>query len=177
MKENGKTKTTNGERRVGRKVETGRNPKKKPESGSIENSSKKENNRKGSKEITPKIYVGLTIAGVRIMPMLISAVIVITTILSYFDLYYPFFNMFFSAGYMSLLCLWILSKTYRFCLYHRLFIYHAATFQTITWIDTKHPFPLEDIQFVAGILIMSAVFFAGALWAHMKYGDREAPKR
>lgn len=158
----GKTKTTEHKNRFERKESTKR--------ASTSKGNRKSEN--GKKELISKLYTKLTIGGIRIMPICISLAIVIATILSYWDLYYPVFDMFFGVSYISLLSLWILSKTYRFCLYHRMFIYHAATFNTVTWYNQVHPFNADDAQVVAGYLILSTAFFIAALWAHMKYGDR-----
>lgn len=169
MKKNGtETKAPNRESRVkSKQTQT-------PKGG---NSKGKSRGKGKEKEIVPKLYASLTIIGVRLAPMLISLTMVLTTILSIFDLYYPFFDAFFGMSYIGLACLYVLSKTYRFCLYHRLFIYHAAFFNTIIYADEIKPIPIEPFDFLVGLLVMSAVFFAGALWAHMKYGDREAPKK
>lgn len=146
-------------------------------SGNSESNRKREVKRK-DKEITPKIYVGLTIAGVRIMPILISLVMIVNTILqSCFNVNSLSLSMFFGVSYTSLIALWILSKTYRFCVYHRLFIYHSAIYNTVVWYDSTDPICLANFDTVVFLLCMSFVFFAGALWAHIKYGDREAPKK
>lgn len=137
---------------------------------------RRKSGREKSRGIVPKLYAGLTIAGIRIMPILISLAMVVDTILqSYFGVDDITLSMFFGVSYTSLASLWILSKTYRFCLYHRLFIYHATLFNTVAWYDYEHPISLRHFDTVVLLLVMSGIFFAGALWAHMKYGDRKAP--
>lgn len=131
--------------------------------------------RTSEKPLMDKLLVSLTIAGIRIAPMLISFIMVLTTVLSYWDLYYPWLNWFFGTSYLSMACLYILSKTYRFCAYHRIFIWHAFTYNTVTLYDSYHPFFFDNFKMITALLVMSGIFFAGALWAHMKYGDRKAP--
>lgn len=86
MKKNGtETKAPNRESRV---------KPKQTQTSKGGNSKGKSRGKGKEKEIVPKLYASLTIIGVRLAPMLISFTMVLTTILSIFDLYYPFFDAF-----------------------------------------------------------------------------------
>ena len=121
------------------------------------------------------MYYSLTVFMVRVLPMLYSLAILLNVFLAYFSILPKItiiVNQIFYLGWLGIFALWVYSKTYKFCLYHRLFIYYIVTNQAIMLYDTFVGIKCTDFELFAGYLILAGVFSFAILWAYLKYGDR-----
>jgi len=111
---------------------------------------------------------------VRILPMIYSLVVILFYFSDYFDIKVPYiFDTIFGVNFLELILLWILSKVYKFCIYHRMFIYYLLLNKLLFAYDSTYGFPLSDIGLFRMLLFISGVFLFLTLWLYKKYGDRE----
>lgn len=95
---------------------------------------------------------------VKMIPIIISVLYLLNTILSYYGLHLEVFSM---IGGMSLLpwfMLLVYSKLLQFCFYHRLFLYYILINESMRWYDYKIGFPVSDLNYLFLQLILSGIF-------------------
>ena len=100
---------------------------------------------------------------IKLIPIIISGLIVINTALSYFGVDWEFFSHLVGASFLSILLMYVSSIVFKFCAYHRIFIHYI----TIVWIlnivdwytelfDNRRDFLLL-VVIAAGITIFAAI--------------------
>lgn len=196
MKENGKTKTTNGESRAKCKAKTERNPKRQLENSNASKSiSQKDKDKRRvssgkpmgvkagktvKKEESVSISKALTIIAlfqIRIIPMYLATIIFVGIWASYFydtaSLFYFSINEIYWAAGVTLL--YTLSYLYHFCAYHRMFLHYGVANHLLSVVDTFWTIPLEEAQYFNGLMAFTGVMAAWTLYLYMR--DRHKIKK
>ena len=115
---------------------------------------------------------------VRITPMLIALAMFLNLIFAHFELYQEEFGgklilinaRMFGLGYWLIIGLYISSITYKFCIYHRLFIHYILLNKLITVYDDIYN--ISERTYFIVLLAAAAVLVFLALYLYKKYGDR-----
>lgn len=106
-----------------------------------------------------KILYKIELYLIKIIPIVISALYLLNTILSYYDFHIELISAIAGMSLLPWLFLYISSFVFKFCLYHRLFLYYIAINESIAWYDYKIGFNLNDTQYlylhvsIAGVII------------------------
>lgn len=95
---------------------------------------------------------------IKIIPMVISLLYLLDTILSYFYIDAPIISYLAGTSVLELLFLYLSSIVFRFCAYHRMFI-HYITFNWITNIyDYYIGIPISSKGLFMMYLIITCIF-------------------
>ena len=116
----------------------------------------------------------VTIA-VKLLPLILSLALFLDCIIGFFfpDFDLPLLDHFLSADFLSILLLFILSYTYKFCAYHQAFIWYLLVNRVLCCIDTIFNLPLSNEQIFALYMFISGFFLFLILYLHQKYGTRK----
>ena len=89
----------------------------------------------------------------KVMPMLLAAIYLIYTVLSYYDIVLPALSYIGGLSFIPLLFMYISSYVFRFCSYHRMFLHYIVINDLINLIDYYYTLPISDWELL--ILHMS----------------------
>lgn len=99
----------------------------------------------------------------RYIPILIGFCYMLNTILYFFGIDLMFISVLSGTSILTLMFLIIVSFVFKFCLYHRIFLYYVATIDIINWIDFIYVIPTSTAylltieSILAGITIIIAI--------------------
>ena len=121
----------------------------------------------------------LTVFIIRVLPILYVLAVLLNVNLNYFDVYQTLIRVvdsLFGIGFIGLVALWILSKTYKFCVYHRMFIYFLFINKLVVIYDINFGIKLDDLQLYYLYITMIGITCFAALILYLVYGDRNTKK-
>jgi len=78
---------------------------------------------------------------IKVIPMIISGIYILNTVLSYFDIDLPILS--YIVQYLFIAVTLIASLAFRFCKWHRMFIYYIAVILTLNIIDYHIGIPVS----------------------------------
>ena len=82
-----------------------------------------------------KVLYKICLIMIKAIPMCIAFVYLLNTLISYFDIDLPILSTIGGTSILTLLLLYVLSITFKFCLYHRIFLHYILIENIITYID------------------------------------------
>ena len=91
-----------------------------------------------------KVLYKIELYLIKIIPIIISALYLLNTILSYYDFHIELISAVAGMSLLPWLFLYISSFVFKFCFYHRLFLYYIAINESIAWYDYKIGIPIND---------------------------------
>lgn len=95
---------------------------------------------------------------IKIIPPMISLIFILNIVLSYFNIEAEILSMIGGMSLLPWLFLYISSFVFRFCSYHRMFLYYIAVVETLSWIDYKIGIPVGDKTLLVIHLLIVGVF-------------------
>lgn len=111
-----------------------------------------------------KLFLGF----LKILPMLMAGLFLLNTILSYFDIDWPVISYIASVGLIPWLFIIIASYLFRFCEYHRMFLWYIMFNNIICWIDEEYGLPISDRGFFVLHVAVAGLFLFLVLYFHQK---------
>ena len=102
---------------------------------------------------------------IKYIPMIIALLYLINSVLSYLSLDVELISIVGGVSILTWVFLFISSLVFKFCLYHRLFLYYIAVEELIAWYDYKIGIPLTNVKMfvldmtIAGIFMFLIVYF------------------
>jgi hypothetical protein len=120
----------------------------------------------------------LSILVIRCLPAIL-AIGVMITILSFYLGYtlYTAEVVWIVYYFCQLLGLWILSKTFKFCVYHQLIIYYLFITYGIMNIDIYIGIPISAVVLQRLLLALSGITLIAVIITYLKYGDRKISQK
>lgn len=120
----------------------------------------------------------LSIAVVKYMPIILAACLV-TVLCCYF------FNLAIGSAETTwlifhgcqIVAYLILSKTFRFCIYHRLIIYYVFLVYMAMSFDMYIGLPISNYILYKILLILSGITLIAVIITYLKYGDRKISQK
>ena len=106
---------------------------------------------------------------IKVIPMIISLVFLLNTILSYFYIEVPLLSYIGGISLLPLLFLYISSYVFRFCLYHRLFLHYISLNWILNIIDYYWGIPISDKGLFLLYMVITGVFLFFILYLHQKH--------
>ena len=103
-----------------------------------------------------KVLYKLILYSVKVIPMLISGIYLLNTVLSYCNIDLPLFS--YVVQFLFIGFFYIASYAFRFCAWHRMFIHYITLILILNIIDYHIGIPLSDRNILAAYLIISIVF-------------------
>ena len=100
----------------------------------------------------------------KVMPMLLAAIYLVNTVLSYYDIIIPALSYIGGLSLIPLVFMYVSSYVFRFCSYHRMFLHYIVVNDSINLIDYYYTLPISDWEFlilhmsVAGIILFIILY-------------------
>lgn len=113
-----------------------------------------------------KFLYKLVLYSVKIIPMMISGIYVLNTVLSYCGIDLEIFS--YIVQFLFIGSLYLLSVTFRFCKWHRIFIHYITLILLLNIIDRWWVIPLNDRHLFLMYIIITGMFLFLALWFKIK---------
>ena len=104
---------------------------------------------------------------VKVIPMVISGIYVLNTVLSYFDIDTPILS--YLVQFLFIGGLYILSYVFKFCIYHRLFIHYILITLILNIIDYHFGLPVSDKGVFLLYMIITGIFLFLILYFRQKH--------
>lgn len=110
----------------------------------------------------------LLLVTLKIIPMLLTLVCLLNTVLSYAGIDLVVLSYIGGVSILPLVFLYISSYAFRFCEYHRMFLHYVAVNWILNIYDYYVGIPLSDRNLFAMYLIITCVFLFIILYLYLK---------
>lgn len=110
------------------------------------------------------------------MPMLLAAIYLINTVLSYYDIILPVLSYIGGLSLIPLVFMYISSYVFRFCSYHRMFLHYIVINDLINLVDYYYTLPILDWQLLVLHMSIAGISLFIILYLYVK-SHRKATKR
>lgn len=112
----------------------------------------------------------------KVMPMLLAAIYLINTVLSYYDIVLPALSYIGGLSFIPLLFMYISSYVFRFCSYHRMFLHYIVINDLINLIDYYYTLPISDWELLILHMSIAGISLFIILYLYVK-SNRKYAKR
>lgn len=112
----------------------------------------------------------------KVMPMLLAAIYLINTVLSYYDIILPVLSYIGGLSLIPLVFMYISSYVFRFCSYHRMFLHYIVINDLINLVDYYYTLPILDWQLLVLHMSIAGISLFIILYLYVK-SHRKATKR
>ena len=111
-----------------------------------------------------KLFLGF----LKVLPMIMAGLYLMNTILSYFDIDWTIFSYLTGVGVVPWLFILVASYLFRFCEYHRMFLWYIMVNNIVCWVDEEYEMPISNRSFFILHIIIAGVFLFLVLYYHQK---------
>lgn len=111
-----------------------------------------------------KLFLGF----LKILPMLMAAMYLANTVLSYFYIESREISYFSSLGIIPWAFIMFASYRLHFCEYHRMFLWYILTNNLICWTDERFTLPIDNWNYFILHIIIAGLFLFLVLYFHQK---------
>lgn len=114
---------------------------------------------KEGKYLEKRLYK-LTLAALKIIPMLLAFCAVTNMVLDFFGIDTTVISLFGGISFLPLLFLYLVSFAFRFCVYHRMFLHYILANNLITYYDFYIGIPVSNrTLFVIDLAVVCLFLF------------------
>lgn len=123
-------------------------------------------------ESSRKRLYKLEVLALKLIPMIIATCCLLNTLLSYLNIETEILSYLSGIGLLPALFLYLSSLAFKFCIYHRMFIYYIIINNIVCYIDYKYGIPIPDKGyldlhiFIAGIFLFIILYLKFKLCKH-----------
>lgn len=115
-----------------------------------------------------KTMYKLEVLSVKYIPIIIAGVVLLNSILSYFDIYVTWLDYIAGTSLLTLVPMYISSYVFKFCGYHRMFINYIVAHKLVETIDMYIGIPVTDLMLLFIYLILAGIFAFIIIYWHQK---------
>lgn len=112
----------------------------------------------------------------KVMPMLLAAIYLINTVLSYYDIVLPALSYIGGLSFIPLLFMYISSYVFRFCSYHRMFLHYIVINDSINLIDYYYTLPISDWELLILHMSIAGISLFIILYLYVKSRSKNVKK-
>ena len=112
----------------------------------------------------------------KVMPMLLAAIYLINTVLSYYDIILPVLSYIGGLSFIPLLFMYISSYVFRFCSYHRMFLHYIVINDLINLIDYYYTLPISDWELLILHMSIAGISLFIILYLYVKSYSKNVKK-
>lgn len=80
----------------------------------------------------------------KVLPMLLAAIYLVNTVLSYYDTIIPALSYIGGLSFIPLVFMYVSSYVFRFCSYHRMFLHYIVVNDSVNIVDYYYTLPISD---------------------------------
>lgn len=111
-----------------------------------------------------KLFLGF----LKILPMLMAALYLMNTVLSYFYIESREISYFASLGIIPWAFIMFASYRLHFCEYHRMFLWYILANNLICWTDERFTLPIDNWSYFLIHITIAGIFLFLILYYHQK---------
>lgn len=104
----------------------------------------------------------------KVMPMLLAAIYLVNTVLSYYDIIIPALSYIGGLSFIPLVFMYVSSYVFRFCSYHRMFLHYIVVNDLINLTDYYYTLPISDWEFLILHMSVAGVSLFIILYLYVK---------
>ena len=104
----------------------------------------------------------------KVMPMLIAAIYLINTVLSYYDIILPALSYIGGLSLIPIVFMYLSSYVFKFCSYHRMFLHYIVINDLINLIDYYYTLPISDWQLLVLHMSIAGISLFIILYLYVK---------
>lgn len=112
----------------------------------------------------------------KVMPMLLAAIYLINTVLSYCDIIVPALSYIGSLSFIPLIFMYVSSYVFRFCSYHRMFLHYIVVNDLINLVDYYYTLPISDWELFILHMSIAGVLLFIILYLYVKSNSKNVKK-
>lgn len=112
----------------------------------------------------------------KVMPMLLAAIYLVNTVLSYYDIIIPVLSYIGGLSFIPLVFMYISSYVFRFCSYHRMFLHYIVINDLINLTDYYYTLPISDWELFILHMSIAGVSLFIILYLYVKSHSKNVKK-
>ena len=112
----------------------------------------------------------------KVMPMLLAAIYLVNTVLSYYDIVVLALSYIGGLSFIPLVFMYISSYVFRFCSYHRMFLHYIVINDLINLIDYHYTLPISDWELLILHMSIAGVSLFIILYLYVKGHSKNVKK-
>lgn len=105
---------------------------------------------------------------IKVIPMVLSGIALLNTILSYFYIDVPLLSYLGGVSVLTITFLYLSSYVFKFCAYHRMFIHYITLNWILNIIDYYIGIPLDNKELFMMYMIITGIFLFIVLYLKFK---------
>lgn len=115
-----------------------------------------------------KLSYKCTIVAIKIIPILLATLMFLRSVLTCIEIDVTWLSYICGISLLPLLLLYLVSYTFMFCKYHRMFLHYIVVNDSINYIDYYIGIPLDFHQLLKLHFIIAGIFLFIILYLHQK---------
>ena len=115
-----------------------------------------------------KLLYKVTVIVLKILPMLLAFIILLNSILSYFNIDLIILSYIGGVSLITILFIYIASYTFKFCEYHRIFLHYIVVTWIINIIDLYIGIPINNLEYLCLQMIVARISLFIILYFYLK---------
>ena len=127
---------------------------------------------KEEKSVRSKVTHKVLILVVKYIPMLISILYMLNTVLCWVEIDTPVISNIAGVSLLTWLFLYLSSIVFQFCIYHRMFLYYILATDLINIYDFYLGIPISTVQLLSVHSVIISVLLFLLLYIHIKNHDK-----
>lgn len=112
----------------------------------------------------------------KVMPMLLAAIYLINTVLSYYDVIIPVLSYIGGLSLIPLVFMYTSSYVFRFCSYHRMFLHYIVVNDLINLTDYYYTLPISDWELFILHMSIAGISLFIILYLYVKSHSKNVKK-
>lgn len=112
----------------------------------------------------------------KIMPMLLAAIYLANTVLSYCNIIVPTLSYIGGVSFIPLTFMYISSYVFRFCNYHRMFLHYIVINDSINLIEYYYTLPISDWKLFIVHMSIAGISLFIILYLYVKHHKQNTKK-
>ena len=114
-----------------------------------------------------KIFLGF----LKVLPMIMAGLFLLNTVLSYFYIEVSVISYLASVGIVPWLFIMVASYIFKFCEYHRMFLWYILVNNILCWLDYEYTLPISNRSLFLLHIIVAGSFLFLVLYFWRKCGS------
>ena len=115
-----------------------------------------------------KLLYKITVIVLKILSMLLAFIILLNSILSYFNIDLVILSYIGGVSLIIILFIYVASYTFKFCEYHRIFLHYIVVTWIINIIDLYIGIPISDLEYLCLQMIVAGISLFIILYFYLK---------
>ena len=115
-----------------------------------------------------KLLYKVTVIVLKILPMLLAFITLLNSILSYFNIDLVILSYIGGVSLITILFIYVVSYTFKFCEYHRIFLHYIVVTWIINIIDLYIGIPINDLEYLCLQMIVAGISLFIILYFYLK---------